>query len=75
MLAIGLAFRTEHLTHWDSWDYTAQAICRHSSDLFLGRWWFIAFMRAAYIAGREIFGLTRLEGYLAMQLACSLFMA
>ena len=75
MLAIALALRTEYLTHWDSWDYTAQAIGGHSSDLLLGRWWFIAFMRAAYIVGRELFALTRLEGYLAMQLACGLFMA
>ncbi len=75
MLVVALVLRTEQLTHWDSWDYTAQAIGGHSSDLLLGRWWFIGFMRAAYIVGRELFALTRLEGYLAMQLTCALFMA
>ncbi|KKK51238.1 hypothetical protein LCGC14_3116950, partial [marine sediment metagenome] len=75
MLAVAMAMRTEYLTHWDALDYAPQAIRRHSSDLFLGRWWFIAFMRAAYIIGRELFSLTILEGYRAMQLACALFMA
>jgi len=75
MLAVALAFRAEHLTDWDSWDYAAQAVRGHSSDLLLGRWWFIAFMRTAYLAGRRLFGLTDLNGYLAMQAACSLFMA
>jgi len=75
MLAIGLAYRTEHLTDWDSWDYAAQAVSRHSSDLLLGRWWFIATMRTAYLAGSSAVGLRPAEGYLAMQAACSVMMA
>ena len=75
MLAAGMAFRSDYLTDWDSWDYAAQALCRHSSDLLLGRWWFVAAMRAAWLAGQWAFGLDRLEGYLAMQAAASLIMA
>ena len=75
MLAVAMAFRGEHLTDWDSWDYAAQAIMGHSSDLLLGRWWFVATMRAAYLAGQQILGLTPLDGYLAMQVASSVMMA
>ncbi len=74
-LAVALAFRTEHLTDWDAWDYTAQAILGQSSDLFLGRWWFIATLRGAYLLGRALFGLTEANGYLALQAVCSLCMA
>ena len=75
MLAVAMAFRAEHLTDWDSWDYAAQASRGHSSDLLLGRWWFVALMRGAYLIGRELFGLNDLNGWLAMQAACSLLMA
>ena len=75
MLTAALVYRCEHLTDWDSWDYAAQAIYAHSSDLLLGRWWFLAFMRGAYLVGKGLFGLSELEGYLAMQVACALCMA
>ena len=74
VLGFSLLYRSDHLTHWDSWDYAAQAICGHSSDLFLGRWWFVALMRSAYLVGRTLFGLTPLNGYLAMQAACAVCM-
>jgi len=75
MLAAALVFRAEHLSDWDSWDYAAESICGHSSDLLLGRWWFVAAMRAAYLAGRGIFNLGPLDGYLPMQAACAFLMA
>lgn len=74
MLAVALALRSGHLTDWDSWDYAAQAIQRHCSDLCLGRWWFLAIMRAAYLVGHGVFGLDRLEGYQAMQVVGGLAM-
>lgn len=75
VLAAGLIFRSDHLTDWDSWDYAAQAIMGHSSDLCLGRWWFIAVMRAAYWVGSELLGLTWSNGWLAMQVTCAVVMA
>jgi hypothetical protein len=75
MLGLAMAYRAPHLTDWDAWDYAAQAIQGQSSDLLLGRWWFVAAMRAAYLVGRALFGLSALDGYLAMQFACALFMA
>ena len=74
MLAVGLLFRAPLLSDWDSWDYAAQAIQGHSSDLLLGRWWFVAAMRAVYLTG-SLLGLPRLDGYLAMQAACAVAMA
>lgn len=75
MLAVGMIYRAETLTDWDSWDYAAQAIQGHSSDLLLGRWWFIATMRGAYLLGHHVLRLPMLEGYLAMQMACAFIMA
>ena len=75
MIAMAMVFRSEDLTDWDAWDYTAQALTAHSSDLLLGRWWFIATMRGVYLAARPILGLQPTEGYLAMQAACTLMMA
>jgi hypothetical protein len=72
MLAVAALFRVDGLTHWDSWDYASQAISGHSSDLLLGRWWFLALMRSAWLAGRHVFALRPLEGFLAMQLVCAL---
>lgn len=66
-VAVALTFRAELLTDWDSWDYASQAIQRHCSDLLLGRWWFVATMRAAWLAGQAVFGLDRLDAHLAMQ--------
>ncbi|HUT60980.1 MAG TPA: hypothetical protein VNA25_24295 [Phycisphaerae bacterium] len=75
VLAAGLIFRCDHLTDWDSWDYAAQAMMGHSSDLCLGRWWFIAVMRASYWVGSALFGLTLSDGWLAMQVTCAVAMA
>lgn len=75
MLAVAMAWRADTLTDWDSWDYAAQAIQGHSSDLSLGRWWFIAAMRMSLMVGQGMFGLTNLDGYLAMQVACALMTA
>ena len=69
MLAAAMVYRADTLTHWDSWDYAAQAVSGQSSDLLLGRWWFIAAMRAAWLAGRALFGLSDLHAHLAMQAA------
>ena len=75
MLAVAMVYRVDHLTDWDSWDYAAQAIQGHSSDLLLGRWWFLAVMRGAYLAGRGLWGLDALSGHLAMQVCSALLMA
>jgi hypothetical protein len=73
-LSMASVFYVDHLTEWDSWDYTAMAINGQSSDLFLGRWWFIAVMRVAYRVGQLLFNLSPLEGYRAMQLTSALMM-
>ena len=75
MLAVGLVYRCGYLTDWDAWDYAAQAITRQSSDLALGRWWFIAAMRTAWLTGHGLFGLGTAEAYLPMQIASALMMA
>lgn len=75
MLAIAMVFRADSLTEWDSWDYAAQAIQGHSSDLLLGRWWFIAVMRCAYLLGKVAWGLDLSNAYLAMQVASACMMA
>lgn len=75
MLALAWAYRAEHLTDWDAWDYAAQAIQGHSSDLLLGRWWFIASLRGAYLAAHRVLGVARLDAYVAMQALCAAFMA
>jgi len=75
MLAVGLLLRAEHLSDWDSWDYAALAIHGHTSGLCLGRWWYIAAMRAAWGVGHALFGLDPLQGHLAMQAAGGLAMA
>ena len=67
MVAVGMIYRAQHLTHWDSWDYASQAIAGESSALLLGRWWYIAAMRAAYLVGRGLFGLDAGNAHLAMQ--------
>ena len=75
MLAVGVVLRAEHLSDWDSWDYAALAIRGHTSGLCLGRWWYIAAMRAAWGLGQALFGLDPLQGYLVMQAAGGLAMA
>ena len=75
MLGVALLLRATHLTVWDSWDYATAALRGESISLFLGRWWFIATMRAAYELGHVLFGLAPLKGYLAMQLASALMAA
>ena len=75
MLAMGLALRAPHLTDWDSWDYTVRAILAYNSDLCLGRWWFLAFLRGAYLLAKDVLGVQPLEAYLALQVACGLAMA
>jgi hypothetical protein len=74
MLAVGWLYRCDHPTDWDSWDYAAQAIMGHTSDLALGRWWFLAAMRGAYGVG-ALFGLGRAEAFVAMQVATALMTA
>ncbi|MFB3892528.1 MAG: hypothetical protein ACE15C_10955 [Phycisphaerae bacterium] len=75
MLAVAMVFRADALTDWDSWDYASQAMLGQPSDLALGRWWFIAALRAMYAIGHGLFGVARLDGYLAMQIGCSIVMA
>ncbi len=74
MLAAAMVYRSDCLTDWDSWSYAGLAVTQHSSYLLLGRWWFIATMRAAYLAGSAL-GVGPLEAYLVMQAVCSLMMA
>ncbi len=75
MLGVAMAFRSDGLTDWDSWDYAAQAVTGQSSELLLGRWWFIAVMRCAYLAGRAVFDVGLADAFLPMQTASSLMMA
>lgn len=75
MLAMGLIYRGETLVDWDSWDYASEAMCWHSSNLGLGRWWFIMTMRGAYEVGHLVTGLEPLQCYVAMQMACAVMMA
>ncbi|MBI5724101.1 MAG: hypothetical protein HZA50_09105 [Planctomycetes bacterium] len=75
MLAVGLACRGNHLGDWDSWDYASQAVAGHSSDLCLGRWWFIALMRAVYLPCHLIWDLTPLSAHIPMQIACAVMTA
>ncbi len=49
MFIVGMGFQSQVPTDWDAWDYAAQAIQGHSSDLLLGRWFHVATMRAAYL--------------------------
>ncbi|MBI5723393.1 MAG: hypothetical protein HZA50_05500 [Planctomycetes bacterium] len=75
MLAIGLACRATYPSDWDSWDYTSMAVAGHSSHLFLGRWWFIAFMRVVYLFFHSIWGLTPLQAHIPMQITCAVMAA
>ncbi len=68
-LLLGLLLRVDWLTDWDSYDYTVQAVRGRSSDLLLGRWWFIFFMRTAWWVGHGLFGLSELNAFRAMQWA------
>jgi len=68
-LLAGLLLRVNWLTDWDSYDYTCQAVRGRSSDLLLGRWWFIFFMRVAWWVGGGVFGLSELNAFRAMQWA------
>ncbi|MFW5841294.1 MAG: phospholipid carrier-dependent glycosyltransferase, partial [Planctomycetota bacterium] len=54
-------------TDWDAWDYSAQAIQGHSSDLLLGRWYHIAVMRGAYLVGSIQGQISLLDAYTVMQ--------
>jgi hypothetical protein len=65
---VGALYMAPVPTDWDAWDYSAQAIRGHSSDLLLGRWWFIAVMRAAYLVVAGMGG-TRGDVFTAMQTA------
>lgn len=64
--AVAAATKSPALTDWDSWEYAALAIAGHTSDLCLGRWWFIFFMRLAWQAG-SAFGLSAENGFVVMQ--------
>jgi len=75
MLAAGFVFGTGGLTDWDSWDYAAQIVRGHSSDLLLGRWWFIAPMRVVYLAAHGLLGLDPQDGHLAVQAVTMVLMA
>ena len=75
MLCVSLALRNETLSDWDSWDYAAQALMGQSSDLLLGRWWFIAFMRVMHLLAVDVLRMDRLDSYLVMQLASALCMS
>lgn len=75
MLGVAMAFRSEGLTDWDSWDYASKAVMGHSSELLLGRWWFIALMRGAYLGGKALFDVGILDAFLPMQTVCMLMMA
>lgn len=72
MLVTGYLYAVPGLSDWDSWDYTSQAIVGQSSDLALGRWWFIASMRLAYLGGQALAGLELLDGYRSMQMLSAL---
>lgn len=68
MGTICLLTRSEALTDWDSWEYAALAVARQPSGLCLGRWWFIFFMRLAYLAGSAC-GVDLMHSYVPLQLA------
>jgi 4-amino-4-deoxy-L-arabinose transferase-like glycosyltransferase len=71
---IGVFYLAPVPTDWDAWDYSAQAIRGHSSDLLLGRWWFIAAMRLAYLVVRP-FSSGPLDAFTAMSTLNGLFFA
>ena len=71
---VGALYMAPVPTDWDAWDYSAQAIRGHSSDLLLGRWWFIAAMRAVYCPVARLGG-TRGDVFTAMQTANGLMFA
>jgi len=75
MLAVALFYRADCPTDWDAWDYTAQAVRGHPSDLLLGRWWFVAVMRSAWLLARPVFGLEVHEAFVPMQAVSALCMA
>lgn len=60
--------RSKALIDWDSWEYASLAVIGKPSGLCLGRWWFIFFMRLAYLAG-SFFGLDMMHSYVPMQAA------
>lgn len=60
--------RSDALTDWDSWEYAALAVVGEPSGLCLGRWWFIFFMRVAYLIG-SAGGLDLMHSYVTMQVA------
>ncbi len=74
MLAVAMIYRAPVPTDWDAWDYSAQAVMGHSSDLLLGRWWFLATMRLAYLSARAALALPAEEAFTAMQAASALMM-
>src|ERR1700730_11765097 len=75
MFAVALFFRADNPGEWDGWEYVSRAIGGYSTSLALGRWWFVVVMRWSYQLARALFGLTPLQGYVAMQIASSLMMA
>ena len=68
MATICALTRLPALTDWDSWEYAALAVVREPSGLCLGRWWFIFFMRLAYLAGSAC-GVDLMHSYVPLQLA------
>jgi hypothetical protein len=74
MLILCVLTRTEMLTDWDSWEYAALAAQGQPSTLCLGRWWFIFFMRLAYLAGRAL-GVEPTYCFIPMQAAVSIMSA
>ena len=75
MFLVGMALQAPVPTDWDAWDYSAQAIRGHSSDLLLGRWWFIATMRAAFLIASGITDISIPDAYGVMQAVNGVFMA
>jgi dolichyl-phosphate-mannose-protein mannosyltransferase len=75
VLTAVLALRADLPTEWDSWEYAARAINGETAAMGLGRWWFVVVMHGAFRTGRAFFGLTPINGHVAMQVTAALMMA
>jgi hypothetical protein len=67
VIVLGLMHRSEFLTDWDSFGYTYLATHRQSSSFYLGRWWFVGLMHAAWLVARGIGGLTMNDAHVPLQ--------
>ncbi len=70
---LGLLFRQGFLTDWDSFGYAYLATEARSSNLMLGRWWFVFVMWLSWLFGDVVFRLPPLLAHLPMQLVSLLF--